>query len=113
MQKIYSPSTLRRRGQATGYRQYCTQECLRGLADSGGLNRSCPNAKDHEERYHQTDQSTFLALMRRQHADDLDTDCDPVSLPGMCGALFRVRLQSHGYVVAAECTPVYSAHCLW
>jgi hypothetical protein len=102
----------RRRGQGTEDGQYCTQECLRGLAKGGMLDRSCPNARDHGERYHQIDRPTFLALMRRQLADDLDTDCDPVSMPGACGVLFRVRLRSHGYAVAAKCTPAYFVHRL-
>jgi hypothetical protein len=102
----------RRHGQGTEDGQYCTQECLRGLAEGGVLDRSCPNARDHGERYHQIDRPTFLALMRRQLADDLDTDCDPVSMPGACGVLFRVRLRSHGYVVAAKCTPAYFVHRL-
>ncbi|KAL5397723.1 hypothetical protein PMIN03_012853 [Paraphaeosphaeria minitans] len=50
--------------------------------------------------------------MRQQLADDLDTDCDPVSMPGACGVLFRVRLRSHGYTVAAKCTPAYFVHRL-
>jgi len=29
-----------------------------------------------------------------------------VSLPGACGVLFRIRLKSHGYTVAAKCTPI-------
>jgi hypothetical protein len=71
------------------------------------LDRFCPNARDHGETYHRINQPTFLALMHQQLADDLDTDCDPVSMPGTCGVLFRVRLQSHSYTVAAKRTPVY------
>ncbi|RYN15486.1 hypothetical protein AA0114_g12966 [Alternaria tenuissima] len=102
----------RRRGQGAEDDQYCTQECLRGLAEGGVLDRCCPNMRDHGDKYHQIDQSSFLDLMRRQLADDLDTDCSPVSMPGACGVLFRVRLRSHGYVVAAKCTPAYFAHRL-
>ncbi|KAK7177357.1 hypothetical protein PSPO01_16598, partial [Paraphaeosphaeria sporulosa] len=102
----------RRRGRGTQERQYCTQDCLRGLAEGGVLDRSCPNASYHGERKHQMDRPTFLALMRQQLADDLDTDCDPVSMPGACGVLFRVRLRSHGYTVAAKCTPAYFVYRL-
>ncbi|KAG9193942.1 hypothetical protein G6011_03977 [Alternaria panax] len=102
----------RRRGQGAEDGQYCTQQCLRGLAEGGVLDRCCPNMRDHGDKYHQIDQSGFLDLMRRQLADDLDTDCSPVSMPGACGVLFRVRLRSHGYVVAAKCTPAYFAHRL-
>ncbi|KAH7349238.1 hypothetical protein BKA66DRAFT_541640 [Pyrenochaeta sp. MPI-SDFR-AT-0127] len=102
----------RRRGQGTQDGQYCTQDCLRGLAGGGTLDRFCPNAREHGERYHQIDRPTFLALMRQQLADDLDTDCNPVSMPGACGVLFRVRLRSHGYTVAAKSTPAYFVHRL-
>ncbi|KAH7361087.1 hypothetical protein BKA66DRAFT_213877 [Pyrenochaeta sp. MPI-SDFR-AT-0127] len=101
-----------RRREGTEDGQYCTQDCLRGLAEGGMLDRFCPNAGEHGERYHQIDRTTFLALMREQLADDLDTDCDTVSMPGACGVLFRVRLRSHGYTVAAKSTPAYFVHHL-
>ncbi|RMZ70657.1 kinase-like domain [Pyrenophora seminiperda CCB06] len=75
-----------------------TQKTTRGSSSGRG---------HHGERYHQIDRPTFLALMRRQLADDLDTDCDPVGRPGAIGVLFRVRLRSHGYVVAAKGTPAW------
>ncbi|KAK7178003.1 hypothetical protein PSPO01_15953 [Paraphaeosphaeria sporulosa] len=33
-------------------------------------------------------------------------------MPGACGVLFRIRLRSHGYTVAAKCTPAYFVHHL-
>ncbi len=92
--------------------KYCTQNCLRGLVDGGPLDMLCPNARHHGKGFHQIDQLTFISLIRKQLADDLDTDCKPASLPGACGVLFRVRLRSHGYIVAAKCTPADSARCL-
>jgi hypothetical protein len=91
--------------------QYCTQNCLLGLVRGGPLDMSCPNVRDHGES-HQIDSRTFLTCIHRQLSDDLDTDCKPVSLPGACGVLFRVRLKSHGYAVAAKCTPVDFVHRL-
>ncbi|KAF2644398.1 hypothetical protein P280DRAFT_467026 [Massarina eburnea CBS 473.64] len=92
--------------------QYCTQNCLRGLVEGGPLDRSCPNVQDHGESYHQIDQPTFLARLRQQLSKDLDTNCKPASLPGACGVLFRVRLKSYGYTVAAKATPVDFVHRL-
>ncbi|KAF1364326.1 hypothetical protein EJ07DRAFT_100012 [Lizonia empirigonia] len=98
-----SPSQSSRRGQSG---QYCTQNCLLGLVKGGPLDMSCPNVRDHGQSHHQIDRRTFLTRIRQQLSDDLDTDCKPVSLPGACGVLFRVRLKSHGYTVAAKCTPI-------
>lgn len=39
-------------------------------------------------------------------------DCDPASQPGACGVLFSIHLRSHGYTVAARCTPSYFAYPL-
>ncbi|KAF2257935.1 hypothetical protein CC78DRAFT_505484 [Lojkania enalia] len=104
-----SPSRSSRRGRSG---QYCTQKCLLGLVKGGPLDLSCPNVRDHGESYHQIDLPTFLSRIRRQLSDDLDTDCEPVSRPGACGVLFRVRLKSHGYAVAAKCTPIDFVHRL-
>jgi hypothetical protein len=42
----------------------------------------------------------------------MDTDCKPACVPGACGVLFKVRLKSHGYTVAAKCTPIDFVHRL-
>ncbi len=92
-------------------RQYCTQKCLRGLVEGSLLDEMCPNVRDHGEGRHQIDRPTFLDLMRRQLSQNLDTDCKPVGLRGSRGVLFKVRLTSHGYTVAAKCTPIdFIAH---
>ncbi|KAH8704296.1 hypothetical protein GQ44DRAFT_743757 [Phaeosphaeriaceae sp. PMI808] len=88
------------------------RNCLRGLVEGGPLDIRCPNARVHGKSYHQIDRPTFLARIRQQLSGDLDTDCKPVSLPGACGVLFRVRLKSHGYTVAAKCTPIDFVHRL-
>ncbi|KAF2001745.1 hypothetical protein P154DRAFT_562456 [Amniculicola lignicola CBS 123094] len=87
--------------------QYCTQKCLLGLVNGGALDTLCPNVRDHGKGYHQISAPKFLTLIRQQLSRDLDTDCKPVGLPGACGVLFRVRLRSHGYTVAAKTTPVH------
>jgi len=92
--------------------QYCTQNCLRGLVEGGLLDRSCPNVQHHGGSHHQINRPTFLALLRQQLSKDLDTNCKPAGLPGACGVLFRIRLKSYGYTVAAKATPVDFVHRL-
>ncbi|KAH8723917.1 hypothetical protein GQ44DRAFT_773500 [Phaeosphaeriaceae sp. PMI808] len=91
---------------------YCTQNCLLGLAKGGPLDMACPNVRDHGQNHHQIDGPTFLIRIQQQLSDDLDTDFEPVSRPSACGVLFRVRLKSHGYTVAAKCTPIHFVHYL-
>ena len=100
-----SSSSASPRGAPTG--RYCTQKCLLGLANGGRLDALCPNVRDHGKGCHQIDTSAFLTLIRQQLSRDLDTDCKPIGLPGACGVLFRVRLRSHGYTVAAKATPAH------
>ena len=91
--------------------QYCTQNCLRGLAEGGPLDKKCHNARDHGKSHHLIDRPTFLRLIRQQLSKDLDIDCKPVGVHGARGALFMVRLTSHGYTVAAKCTTIdFIAH---
>ncbi|KAF2785855.1 hypothetical protein K505DRAFT_261180, partial [Melanomma pulvis-pyrius CBS 109.77] len=92
--------------------QYCTQNCLRGLVQGGPLDMSCPNVRDHGQDHHRINQATFLALVRKQLAQDLDTNFTPVGVPGACGVLFCVRLESYGYTAAAKCTPIDFVHRL-
>jgi tRNA A-37 threonylcarbamoyl transferase component Bud32 len=88
-------------------RQYCTQECLRGLLTGGTLDKSCPNVEDHGGKgngKHVVNRSAFLRMMRHQLACDRDTDCEPLYIQGARGTLFRLTLSSHGYTVAAKGT---------
>ncbi|KAF2174662.1 hypothetical protein K469DRAFT_681013 [Zopfia rhizophila CBS 207.26] len=105
-----SSSRNSRQGVQSG--QYCTQKCLLGLVKGGPLDTSCPNVRDHGGSRHRIDLPTFLVLIRQQLSEDLDTDCKPVGVPGACGVLFRVRLKSHGYTVAAKSTPIDFVHRL-
>lgn len=85
---------------------YCTQSCLRGLLAGGLLDENCPNVETHRKRddYHCIDPGTFRELIREQLSESLDTDCHALDLQSSRGALFKVRLTSHGYTVAAKCT---------
>ncbi|KAF2806116.1 uncharacterized protein BDZ99DRAFT_539609 [Mytilinidion resinicola] len=107
-----SSSRDSRRGAQNGSGQYCTQNCLRGLVEGGPLDVLCPNVRDHGENYHRIDRRQFLVLVRQQLSEDLDTDCKPVGIPGACGVLFQVRLNSYGYTAAAKCTPIDFIHRL-
>ncbi|KAF2194998.1 hypothetical protein K469DRAFT_648552 [Zopfia rhizophila CBS 207.26] len=107
-----SSSSSRNSRQGVQSGQYCTQKCLLGLVKGGPLDTSCPNVRDHGGSRHRIDLPTFLVLIRQQLSEDLDTDCKPVGVPGACGVLFRVRLKSHGYTVAAKSTPIDFVHRL-
>lgn len=89
---------------------FCTQRCLRGLLIGGLLDESCPNIETHRkgDNHHCLDPSSFRELMGKQLAESLIANCFSLDLKGYRGALFKVRLTSHGYTVAAKCTS--SAH---
>ncbi|KAI0436096.1 hypothetical protein F4803DRAFT_543417 [Xylaria telfairii] len=83
-------------------RPFCTQKCLLGLASGGAMDDRCPNFNDHQPRH--IEPSVFRHLLRDQLAKDRGTDADatPLYLSGSVGALFKVRLSSHGYTVVAK-----------
>lgn len=85
---------------------YCTQRCLLGLLKGGILDKTCPNHGLHRKHggHHSITSTTFLSLMQQQLSDNLEADCYPLYIQGSRGALFKVRLISHGYTVAAKCT---------
>ncbi|PSN73790.1 hypothetical protein BS50DRAFT_607293 [Corynespora cassiicola Philippines] len=111
-QPIASNSTSRNPRQGARGGQYCTQKCLLGLVKGGPIDTACPNVRYHGRSCHRINLSNFLDRIRQQLSEDLDRDCQPVGVPGACGVLFRVRLKSHGYVVAAKCAPVDFVHRL-
>ena len=83
-------------------RPFCTQLCLLGLAYGGDLDDRCPNFRDHRGRH--ISPKTFLSLVRIQLASDRErgADCKPLHMKGSRGALFKVRLSSHGYTLVAK-----------
>ncbi|KAK8851775.1 Reticulocyte-binding protein 2-like protein a [Apiospora arundinis] len=83
-------------------RPFCTPKCLLGVSLGGPMDSACPNAKDHKRGH--VDRSEFLRLIRDQLAKDRgsDADCAPLYLAGALGALFKVRLSSHGYTLVAK-----------
>jgi hypothetical protein len=66
------------------------------------LDDQCPNCRDHQERH--ISPNTFLSLIRTQLACDRGrgADCKPLHMKGSRGALFKVRLTSHGYTLVAK-----------
>lgn len=83
-------------------RAYCTQQCLLGLSHGGQMDKDCPNIHNHKKRHPK--KQTFLRLVRQQLAIDRggDADCMPMYVKGARGALFKVRLSSHGYTFVAK-----------
>ncbi|KAL5351074.1 hypothetical protein ACLOAV_004649 [Pseudogymnoascus australis] len=83
-------------------RPYCTQKCLLGLAFGGALDDQCPNLRYHGKQHIQ--KSTFLRRIRIQLAKDRSNkaDCKPLYVKGARGALFKIRLSSHGYTLVAK-----------
>ncbi|KAG6000548.1 hypothetical protein E4U21_005344 [Claviceps maximensis] len=83
-------------------RPFCTHSCLRGLAHGGPMDTSCPNREYHGQRH--IPRHEFLSCLRSQLARDRgpDADCVCLNRAGARGALFKVRLSSHGYTLVAK-----------
>ncbi|KMP10215.1 hypothetical protein CIRG_09896 [Coccidioides immitis RMSCC 2394] len=83
-------------------RPYCSQKCLLGLRDGGSLDTSCPNFEDHSGK--PIPSHNFPSLIQQQLAIDRgeNADCLPLYKSGSYGALFKVRLSSHGFTLVAK-----------
>lgn len=68
------------------------------------LDKRCLNVQYHRIEYHQIDQPTFLRLIWQQLLKDLNTNCEPIDLPGSHSVPFKVRLTLHEYTLVAKCT---------
>ncbi|KAI1171307.1 hypothetical protein F4777DRAFT_566006 [Nemania sp. FL0916] len=84
-------------------RPFCTQRCLRALRRGGPLVNTCPNFREHQARM-PINQTTFQDLLRDQLAQDRGPNADimPLFQFGSMGALYKVRLASHGYTIVAK-----------
>lgn len=89
-------------GDTSRRRQYCSHECLLGLAGSGPLDPKCPNSDDHKQKHLQ--QPVFLSLMHEQLARDRGaiTDCQSLYIEGCRDGLFKITLTTHGYTMIAK-----------
>ncbi|MCJ1449402.1 MAG: hypothetical protein MMC23_009922, partial [Stictis urceolatum] len=102
--------TTRRQGRKdntkTQKRQqaYCTQACMLGILKAGTMDKNCPNVSWHPSTngHHELNAPKLVALIRQQLAADVDHGCEPLGLHGARGALFRISLKSHGYVLVAK-----------
>ncbi|RFU75240.1 serine threonine kinase [Trichoderma arundinaceum] len=85
-----------------GERQYCTQECLLGLANGGYLDQACPNVHLHGNEH--IDHIKFMKLVQDQlsKARSPSFGCVPLYLSGSVGDVFKVTLASHGYTFVAK-----------
>ncbi|KAL7947811.1 hypothetical protein V8C42DRAFT_351778 [Trichoderma barbatum] len=83
-------------------RQYCTQECLLGVANGLPLDQSCPNIDRHGDEH--IDNVKFLELVQNQltRTRQVSGCCVSLDLSGSLGAMFKVMIPSHGYTFVAK-----------
>ncbi|KAI4153569.1 MAG: hypothetical protein LQ340_002234 [Diploschistes diacapsis] len=95
-------------------RPYCTQDCALGIIHGTAVDRCCPNVDLHPSLNgrHLVNADMLKELVRAQLAVDPDCGCKPLGLQGARGALFRIMLMSHGYVLVAKATVRAFAPCL-
>ena len=86
--------------------QYCTQACLLSLARGWPVDNDCPNVELHRpfNHHHTINAAELVDLIQWQLAVDPERGCKPLGLQGARGALFRIALLSHGYVLVAKGT---------
>ena len=106
------PSTFR------PIRPYCSQACLRSLADDGELDEACPNVVLHRQahwrdgtdlRQHPTTHAIMLSelgeLVRLQLLANAEQDCHchlSEGLSGAVGCMFKITLTGYGYTFVAK-----------
>ena len=117
-----SPGSLKKRGEhgADTYSSskgshnvlYCTQACLLGLVRGGKLDARCPNVRAHHPaggtvrgQRHLIDQGALERLLSDQLRQvPRHEDFQSLDRSGWAGALFWIRLRSHGYTLVAKGT---------
>ena len=91
---------------------YCTQACLLGLVRGGKLDAHCPNVRVHHPaggrvrgQRHLLDQGALERLLSDQLRQvPRHEDFQSLDRSGWAGALFWIRLRSHGYTLVAKGT---------
>ena len=83
-------------------RPFCTHQCILGLSRGQPIDKHCPNYADHPRTHLPI--KHFLTLIQQQLKvdDGKDADCTPLYLCGSRGALFKIRLSSHGYTFVTK-----------
>ncbi|OBT43224.1 hypothetical protein VE00_06404 [Pseudogymnoascus sp. WSF 3629] len=84
---------------------FCTPNCLMGMMNEGELDQQCPNVKEHGKSRHQLNRDSFMRHIRVLLRDQLDY-CEQMYIHGARGALFKVKLPTFGYTVAAKGTGI-------
>ena len=90
-------------------RKFCTSACLLGVKRGTTVDLRCANVQAHLvgkglAGYHRLSATSLLQLLREQLARDRDHEFGPLGPQGARGALFWVRLSSHGYTMVAKGT---------
>lgn len=83
--------------------QYCSQECLLGLASDScsKMDPNCPNAAEHGKRHLR--RSDFISLIQGHLTLETFSFClAPLHVSGSRGSLFRLCLPTHGYALLAK-----------
>jgi hypothetical protein len=87
---------------------FCTQKCLLGLKRRDILDEACPNYQAHRcgttMNRHRINTASLRRFLQEQLLQDMDHNCDPLHKQGTRGALFRIKLASHGYVFVGKGT---------
>ncbi|KAI5865812.1 hypothetical protein GGS23DRAFT_603329 [Durotheca rogersii] len=89
--------------------KYCTQACLRGLANQSKLDPGCPNMRLHRGigsgDGHRISSAKLCTLVQQQLAKNLSDRCESLLKFGMFGAvgtLFKLSLDGYGYTFVAK-----------
>lgn len=77
-----------------------------GIELEAALDVQCSNFVHHSKlgKQHVVNRAEFLNLIQAQLSENLDHNFEPLDMQGARGALFKVALESHGYVFVGKGT---------
>ena len=94
------------------HENYCSHQCLLGLATDGALDLSCPNYEFHPrmkrgrgKEGHAISAAQLRELLLAQIQKTMNTNIEPLGIQGARGAIFKLTLESHGYTMIGKGTP--------
>ncbi|KAL2885205.1 hypothetical protein HOO65_080155 [Ceratocystis lukuohia] len=95
--------------------EYCSQQCLLGLANGGYLDQSCPNVNLHckepsfesssasVHKKHQISLSQLVDIVKAQLDTNLDSDCEvQPNKSGLLGILVKLTAHPYGYTFVGK-----------
>ncbi|KAL2885041.1 hypothetical protein HOO65_090336 [Ceratocystis lukuohia] len=95
--------------------EYCSQQCLLGLANGGYLDQSCPNVDLHckepsfesssasVHKKHQISLSQLVDIVKAQLDTNLDSDCEvQPNKSGLLGILVKLTAHPYGYTFVGK-----------